>query len=319
MVNQMSIYDIPKHNGIVVFKGDTTNRGEWLEHRVIGASSIHNLVEADRYKQGWIEKKPEYSSPWILYKTLKGEYEPSFSEIMQDKLEFGHFAEDFIRAKFPEKATFPVYEVIPGNEVIRHKKYEFATCTPDGWVSTDEGWFPMECKTGDSFQWEEWSGDTVPDKYYSQCQWILEVTGKEKMYILGWINNRFTKVFTVVRDQEFINYMFGLAKEFWDNFQNNIDPELVGNKVEAEALGIAYEIPKATTEKIKSDLALNLADELLNSITELKQVEEKAKPKAESIKIMIKKEMLEKGVSLMELGNGLIAKLNKRGALTIGG
>lgn len=311
-----------KHNGITVFKGNTSDQGDWLQHRVIGASSIQNLVEADRYSKGWINKKPEYSSPYILYKTLKGEYEPSFSPLMQDKLEFGHYAEDFIRSKFLEKAKLQgiqgLIEVRAADEVIRHKEHEFATCTPDGWIRTiEDEWIPFECKTGDSFQWEEWSGDTIPDKYYSQCQWVLEITGKPYMYILGWINNRFTKVFTVKRDQEFIDYMLELASSFWENFKNNIEPELVGNKVEADYLGIAYQIPYEAKKVIKTEIDNNLINEFTEALGELKEIENKNNDTIGSLKVKIKKEMLEKGSMIMELGNGLIAKLDKRGYLTI--
>lgn len=311
-----------KHNGITVFKGNTSEQGDWLKHRVIGASSIHNLVEADRYLKGWINKKPEYSSPYILYKTLKGKYEPVFSSLMQDKLDFGHFAEDFIRSKFLEKAKLQgiqnLIEVRPADEVIKHKDYEFATCTPDGWIRTiKDEWIPLECKTGDSFQWEEWSGDTIPDRYYSQCQWILEITGKPYMYILGWINNRFTKVFTVQRDSQFISYMFDLAKNFWKDFQEEREPELVGNKVEAEYLGIAYQIPIENKTVIKTEIDNNLINEFTEALGELKEIENKNNDTIGAFKVKIKKEMLEKGSSIMELGNGLIAKLDKRGYLTI--
>lgn len=323
-VIQTTIYDFlnKKHNSPVLFKGNTTDRGEWLKYRVIGASAIHNLVEVDRYKKGWIDKKPEYSSPFILYKELKGEYQPEFTPEMQDKLDFGHFAEDFIRSKFLEKAKLQGFdgliEVQAADEVIRHPYFEFATCTPDGWISNDKGeWIPLECKTGDSWQWDAWSGDTIPDKYYAQCQWILEITGKPYMYILGWINNRFTKVFTVQKDQEFINYMFELASNFWENFKNNIEPELIGNKIEASFLGINYQIPVESKVVGKTEMKDDLIKEFTNTLQFIKEVEEQKKPGVESFKIKLKKEMLDKKVMMMDLGNGLIAKLNKRGAMTI--
>lgn len=310
-----------KHNAIVVFKGDTTNQGEWLKHRKIGASSIHNLVEADRYQKGFIEK-PEYSSPWILYQELKGYYKPVFSDFMQDKLDFGHFAEDFIRGKFKEKAEqqgiLGIKNVSPGEEVLQSREHEFMTCTPDGWVLMETGeYIPMECKTGDSFQWQEWSSDCVPDKYYSQCQWILECTGKPYMFILGWINNRFTKVFTVKKDDNFIKIMLEIARNFWEKFNKNIEPELIGNKIEAEALGILYEIPKKDIKKIENTELENEAIEILkNALDDFKESEKKNKNIIESTKIKIKKEMLEKGISTMNVGS-LIAKLNARGALSI--
>lgn len=310
-----------KHNAKILFTGNTSDQGQWLKHRKIGASAIHNLIEADRYKKGLIEK-PEYSSPWILYQELKGLYEPVFSDYMKDKLDFGHFAEDFIRGKFKEKAEQQGMEnikaVTPGNEVLGSTEHDFMTCTPDGWVEMNDGSFiPLECKTGDSFQWAEWSGDTVPDKYYSQCQWILECTDKPFMFILGWINNRFTKVFTVERDPQFINIMLGIAAEFWKNFQEDKEPELVGNKVEADALGELYIIPTREPEKIENTELEPEAIELLQkSLQELKDIEKEIKKPAESLKIKIKKEMLSKGLKIMNVG-GLTAKLDSRGYLKL--
>lgn len=308
-----------KHNAKVLFKGNTTNQGEWLEHRKIGASAIHNLIEADRYEKGLIEK-PEYSSPWILYQELKGLYKPVFSDFMQDKLDFGHFAEDFIRAKFKAVAERQgitrVIEVTAGDEVLGSINHDFMTCTPDGWVEMENGeYIPLECKTGDSFQWQEWSGDTVPDKYYSQCQWILECTGKPYMFILGFINNRFTKVFTVEKDEKFISIMLEIAANFWDKFMANIEPEMVGNKIEADALGELYIIPQKEPEKIEDTSLESEAVEALNkAIADIKAMEKDIKKPAESLKIKIKKEMLSRGLKIMNVG-GLVAKLDSRGAL----
>lgn len=310
-----------KHNAKVLFKGNTTNQGDWLEYRKIGASAIHNLVEADRYSKGLIEK-PEYSSPWVLYQELKGFYKPQFSDFMQDKLDFGHFAEDFIRGKFAAVAERQgitgIKSVEAGDEVLGSVQHEFMTCTPDGWVEMKSGeYIPLECKTGDSFQWNEWSGDTVPDKYYSQCQWILECTGKPYMFILGWINNRFTKVFTVEKDENFIKKMLEIAGNFWKNFMANIEPELVGNKIEAEALGELYIVPVKEPEKVElTELDPEAVKILVKSLEELKEIEKEIKKPAESIKIKIKKEMLSKGLKIMAVGN-LTAKLDSRGYLKL--
>lgn len=310
-----------KHNAKVLFKGNTTSQGDWLEYRKIGASAIHNLIEADRYSKGLIEK-PEYSSPWILYQELKGFYKPVFSDFMQDKLDFGHFAEDFIRAKFAAVAERQgiagIKEVTAGDEVLGSTEHDFMTCTPDGWVEMESGeYIPMECKTGDSFQWQEWSGDTVPDKYYSQCQWILECTGKPYMFILGWINNRFTKVFAVEKDENFIKIMLEIAGNFWEKFMANIEPELVGNKIEADALGELYIIPQKEPEQVENTSLEPEAVALLKkSLQELKDIEKEIKKPAESIKIKIKKEMLSKGLKIMNVG-GMVAKLDSRGYLKL--
>lgn len=310
-----------KHNAKVLFKGNTTNQGDWLEYRKIGASAIHNLVEADRYSKGLIEK-PEYSSPWVLYQELKGFYNPQFSDFMQDKLDFGHFAEDFIRGKFAAVAERQgitgIKSVEAGDEVLGSVQHEFMTCTPDGWVEMKSGeYIPLECKTGDSFQWNEWSGDTVPDKYYSQCQWILECTGKPYMFILGFINNRFTKVFTVEKDEKFIQIMLEIAGNFWKKFMANIEPELVGNKIEADALGELYIIPSKEPEKVEdTSLEPEAVALLKKSLQELKDIEKEIKKPAESIKIKIKKEMLSKGLKIMNVG-GLTAKLDSRGYLKL--
>lgn len=310
-----------KHNAKILFTGNTTEQGAWLEYRKIGASAIHNLIEADRYKKGLIEK-PEYSSPWILYQELKGLYQPTFTDFMQDKLDFGHFAEDFIRMKFKNVAERQgitgVKEVTAGDEVLGSTEHDFMTCTPDGWVLMENGeYIPLECKTGDSFQWQDWSGDTVPDKYYSQCQWILECTGKNQMFILGWINNRFTKVFTVERDEQFINIMLDIAQEFWTKFNQDIEPEMVGNKVEADALGELYVIPQKEPEKVENtELEPEAVALLEKSLQELKDIEKEIKKPTESIKIKIKKEMLSKGLKIMNVG-GLTAKLDSRGYLKL--
>ena len=111
--------------------------------------------------------------------------------------------------------------------------------------------------------------------------------------------------------------MLELASSFWENFKNNIEPELVRNKIEAEYLEIAYQIPYEAKKVIKTEIDNNLINLFTDALGELKEIENKNSDTIESYKIKIKKEMLEKDTMIMELGNGLIAKLNKRGALTI--
>lgn len=308
-----------KHNQTTLYRGNTKNQGEWLNYRKIGASAIHNLVEADRFQNGWIDL-PNYSSPWILYKQLKKEYKPVFNDLMVDKMNFGHFAENFIQANFLSKMEAEGIEgfdkVTGSNEVVGNPAYPWATVTPDGWARIKETgeWIPLEYKTGDSFQWDNWKGETIPDKYYSQCQYLMAVLDKPYMFILGWINNRFTKVFKVEKDPEFISYMMGLAEKFWnENYLAGVEPGLIGSKVEADALGKVYQFSTVEVKEVpETEITAEEQEKFQAATAALKKLESTEK----AFKIKLKKEMLEKGLNKINFAGGS-AKFDKRGALRV--
>ena len=111
--------------------------------------------------------------------------------------------------------------------------------------------------------------------------------------------------------------MLNIAREFWVKFNQDIEPELIGNKIEADALGELYIIPQREPEKVENtELEPEAVALLEKSLQELKDIEKEIKKPAESIKIKIKKEMLSRGLKAMNVG-GMVAKLDSRGYLKL--
>lgn len=224
------------HDSKVLFTGECSGDGEWLNHRRIGATDVSILMLDYSWRNGFIEKPDNYNSPLMMYLERKGKYkrELSFDSIVAMK--FGHHAEDFIIQNIPElfKREFDieVQEVLKGNQVVMNPEYPLWTCTPDSWVKINNEWYPVELKTGNSYQKYDWSTDVVPNKYYAQVQQQLAVLNKTKGFLVGFIDNRFTKVYEVEKDIDLINKAYELTIEFQNCLYNDIEPTPNGCKTE---------------------------------------------------------------------------------------
>ncbi len=143
------------------------DRGSWLEHRKagLGASDASAVLGISPWKTN-VE----------LWEEKTGRRTP---EDIGDKpqVRYGNDAEPLLRSFFaldhPEyRLTFTPYKI------IRHEKYPFISCTPDGEleeIATGRKG-GLEIKTTEilsSTGWGKWK-DRIPDEYYAQvCQQML--------------------------------------------------------------------------------------------------------------------------------------------------
>lgn len=228
------------HNSEVLFAGECSGDGEWLEHRRIGATDTAVLICDNAYRNRLLDRPDKYTSPFLMYEERKGRYKREISFTSQVAMEFGHFAEDFIIAHLPalfeREFGIKVQATRKGTQVVANKEYPLWTCTPDSWVKINEEWYPVELKTGNSYTAYEWEREEVPNKYYAQVQQQLAVLGKGKGFLVGFVDNRFTRVYEIERNDKLISQAYEITRQFQYCLDNNIEPELNGCEAECEYL-----------------------------------------------------------------------------------
>lgn len=228
------------HNSEVLFAGECSGDGEWLEHRRIGATDTAVLICDNAYRNRLLDRPDKYTSPFLMYEERKGRYKREISFTSQVAMEFGHFAEDFIIAHLPalfeREFGIKVQATRKGTQVVANKEYPLWTCTPDSWVKINEEWYPVELKTGNSYTAYEWEREEVPNKYYAQVQQQLAVLGKEKGFLIGFVDNRFTRLYEIERNDKLISQAYEITRQFQYCLDNNIEPELNGCEAECEYL-----------------------------------------------------------------------------------
>lgn len=315
---------VPKlHDSEVLFTGECSGDGEWLQHRKIGATDTSILVVNNAYKNNLIDRPDKYNSPYLMYLERKGIYEKEISFSSQVAMDWGHYAEDFIIEHLPmlfeKEFKLTVEDVRKGNQVVYNPKFELWTCTPDSWVKINGEWYPVELKTGNSFQKYLWDRETVPDKYYAQVQQQLAVLGKEKGFLVGFIDNQFTHLYEIERDEKLINLAYNLTKEFQFMIDNNIAPELNGCEAECEYLNKEFKGFGNSYEKVPG-ISLNQKEitDYFSMQDTKKEIDKESKEidkELEATKAKIKKEMLDLQTENLVVNGEYIAtwKIDARG------
>ena len=242
------------HTSEVLFAGECSGDGEWLNHRRIGATDTSILVVDNAFRQKLIDQPDRYTSPYLMWAERKGIYSRDISFNSQIAMEFGHYAEDFIIAHLPvlfeKEFDLKVEATRKGNQVVGNPIYPLWSCTPDSWVKIDGEWFPVELKTGNSFTSYEWEREEVPNKYFAQVQQQLAVLGKNKGFLVGFVDNRFTRVYEIERNDKLISLAYELTKRFQKSLDENIEPELNGCPAECEFLKQEFQGFENKYEKI---------------------------------------------------------------------
>lgn len=318
------IEDNTLHNSEILFTGECSGDGEWLKYRKIGATETSILVVDNAFRHGLINRPDKYTSPYLIYLERKGFYKREISFNSQVAMAFGHYAEDFIIAHLPalfkNEFNIEVQETKKGNQVVGSKEYPLWSCTPDSWVKIENEWYPVELKTGNSFTSYEWEREEVPNKYFAQVQQQLAVLEKEKGFLVGFIDNRFTRVYEIDKNQKLVNEAYELTKKFQECLEKNIEPELNGCEMECDFLKEEFkgfgnpleQIPSVIVDYKELDTFTSLQETKKITSTEIKEIEADMKP----FTAKIQKKMLDFKTEMLLINGSHLAtwKIDARGA-----
>ena len=179
---------------------------EWLKHRQAGiggsdASCIAGLNPWKSAIQLYMDKKEENPQE---QKSLR--------------MELGNRLEGLVAELFTEATGLKVRNV---NGILKNYKYPFAIANIDRAIVGEKAF--LECKTTNSYALKEWE-EGVPAHYEIQCLHYMAITGATHCYIAALIGNSDFIWHKIERDQETIDYLMQIEKDFWEN---NIEKDVV--------------------------------------------------------------------------------------------
>lgn len=179
---------------------------EWLKHRQAGiggsdASCIAGLNPWKSAIQLYMDKKEENPKE---QKSLR--------------MELGNRLEGLVAELFTEATGLKVRNV---NGILKNDKYPFAIANIDRAIVGEKAF--LECKTTNSYALKEWE-EGVPAHYEIQCLHYMAITGATHCYIAALIGNSDFIWHKIERDQETIDYLMQIEKDFWEN---NIEKDVV--------------------------------------------------------------------------------------------
>lgn len=234
---------------------------EWLKHRQAGiggsdASCIAGLNPWKSAVQLYMEKKEE---------------DPQ--EIKSLRMELGNRLEGLVAELFTEATGLKVRNV---NGILKNDKYPFAIANIDRAIVGEKAF--LECKTTNSYALKEWE-EGVPAHYEIQCLHYMAITGAAHCYIAALIGNSDFIWHKIERDQETIDYLMQIEKDFWENnIEKDVVPMPDGSDAYSEYLKKKYD--KSNGQVIELHLLENGVDKLNRYdeiVTDIKALESEKK------------------------------------------
>lgn len=234
---------------------------EWLKHRQAGiggsdASCIAGLNPWKSAIQLYMDKKEENPQE---QKSLR--------------MELGNRLEGLVAELFTEATGLKVRNV---NGILKNDKYPFAIANIDRAIVGEKAF--LECKTTNSYALKEWE-EGVPAHYEIQCLHYMAITGATHCYIAALIGNSDFIWHKIERDQETIDYLMQIERDFWENnIEKDVVPMPDGSDAYSEYLKKKYD--KSNGQVIELHLLengvnkLNRYDEI---VTDIKALESEKK------------------------------------------
>ena len=234
---------------------------EWLRHRQAGiggsdASCIAGLNPWKSAIQLYMDKKEENPQ-----------------EIKSLRMELGNRLEGLVAELFTEATGLKVRNV---NGILKNDKYPFAIANIDRAIVGEKAF--LECKTTNSYALKEWE-EGVPAHYEIQCLHYMAITGATHCYIAALIGNSDFIWHKIERDQETIDYLMQIEKDFWENnIEKDVVPMPDGSDAYSEYLKKKYD--KSNGQVIELHLLENGVDKLNRYdeiVTDIKALESEKK------------------------------------------
>lgn len=129
-----------------------------------------------------------------------------------ERMRVGRDLEDYVAKRFEEASGKKVRR---NNFLLGHAEHDFLIANIDREVVGEKSL--LECKTTNSYAKNDWEDGKIPLHYEIQCLHYLMVTGYERCYIAVLIGNEKFVYKTIERDEDTINNLLKLEKDFWEN------------------------------------------------------------------------------------------------------
>lgn len=248
------------------------SKKEWLQFRNkgIGGSDVATLCGINKYK-----------SPVELWMEKTCQIHPKESG---EAAYWGTKMEPIIREEFRLRTNLKVDIV---NSILQHEKYDFMLANLDGIIYDAElGDCIFEAKTASAFKQSQWE-DNLPEEYMLQIQHYMAVTGFKGTYIAALIGgNQFVYHF-IKRDEELINMIIRLEKNFWNHVVTNTPPPIDGSEASTELLSRLYPNCSENSTVILPDEAIILLNQYELAKEKEREISEMKDELANKLKTMI--------------------------------
>ena len=239
----------------VLTSSKNMSKEEWLEWRKkgIGGSDVSIICGINKYKSAlelWMEK------------TGKKEQDEA-----GESAYWGNIMEPIIREEFSKRSGLKVDTI---NSILRHNEHNFMIANVDGIVTdNDNTKCIFEAKTASAYKKELWE-NSIPEEYMLQIQHYMAVTGYKRTYIAALIGGNTFVYKCIERDDDLIDMIITLEKQFWNCVINDTPPSIDGSDSCSNLMNKLY--PSAQPDKV---ITLNdEADIFIDIYNEAKQQEE---------------------------------------------
>lgn len=233
------------------------SRQEWLRLRAqgIGGSDAAAIAGLNPWKSPmgvYLEKVGE----------IKDDDEPS------EAAYWGSTLEEVVAREFTRRTGLKVRR---RNAILRSSKHPFMLANVDRLVVGDQ--VPLECKTAGARAAADWDDGRVPDYYMIQLQHYLAVTGAPYGYIAVLIGGQRFLYQRIERDDELIQYLVQIERNFWENHViPRVPPPVDGTEASADLMDMLYPPDRVQQREIQ----LPPDAEALIALYEAAKAEEKA-------------------------------------------
>lgn len=225
---------------VVIANTKDMARADWLELRKKGIGGSDAAAVAGVNK---------YASPLTLYMEKRGIYERPQSEFLAEAAYWGNTMEAVLRSEFrkrineerTEKGLQPLW-IQQRHALFAHDEHDFMRTNLDGLIYGHEaGNGILEVKTSSEYLRDEWEGEDVPNQYYIQVQHNIKVMEADFAYLAVLIGGNKYRHYYIPRDEETINYLVEIERNFWHNHVlAGIPPVASESDAETEMMKILY-------------------------------------------------------------------------------
>src|SRR5690554_5873113 len=208
------------------------SRDEWLEVRKqgIGSSDAAAAVGLNPY-QSQLEL-------WMVKTGRDAGLPKPDSNDPESPVYWGHILEPIVAEQYSQQTGRKVRRV---NAVLQHPDPDkhWMLANLDYSVVADDDVQILECKTAGEFGSRLWK-EGVPDYVQCQVQHQLAVTGKSAADVCVLLCGQDLKVFRVERNEELIEALYILERQFWNFVEADIPPPTDGTASAERALRCLY-------------------------------------------------------------------------------
>ena len=156
----------------------------------------------------------------------------SIEEIDNEAMRQGRELEEYVAKRFCEASGKRVRRA---NAMFYDEKNPFMLADVDRMIVGENA--GLECKTASPYSEVKWRDDKIPLSYQLQCYHYMSVCNADAWYIAVLIYGRDFKYYRIERDNEVIENLIRIEKEFWNEYVlKQVIPDPDGSKTADAAI-----------------------------------------------------------------------------------